>query len=63
MSEDTKHKIKLTELEMQLITEAVENTSFFGKHSYTVSSVRKKMALKPPKAGVTDINQQAGGSD
>ncbi len=56
MSENKKHKIKLTELEMQLITEAVENTSFFGKHSYEVSSVRKKMALKQPKADVTDIS-------
>ena len=63
MSEKTKHKIKLSELEMQLITEAVENTSFFGKHSYTVSSVRKKMTIKKPSADVTDINQSAGGSD
>lgn len=58
-----KHKRKLTELEMQLITEAVENTSFFGRHSYEVSSVRKKMKLKKPKADVTNIDQSAGGSE
>ncbi len=63
MSENTKHKIKLTELEMQLITEAVENTSFFGRHSYTISKVRKKMKIKQPKADITDINQSAGGTD
>lgn len=63
MSENTKHKIKLTELEMQLITEAVENTSFFGRHSFTISSVRRKMKIKTPKADITDINQSAGGTD
>lgn len=64
MSENTKHKIKLTELEMQLITEAVENTSFFGRHSFTISSVRKKMTIKEKKkADIADINQSAGGTD
>ncbi len=60
MDENIKHKIKLTELEMQLIREAVENTSFFGRFSDEISSIRKKMKIKPPKANISDINDMQG---
>ncbi len=46
MSDDTKHKIKLSELEMQLILESVNATGYAGIHSDVVSRIRKKMTVK-----------------
>lgn len=49
MSENTKHEITLTELQMRLILETIEKTSYQGIHSDVVSVIRKKMTVKPPK--------------
>jgi len=49
MSENTKHKIKLSELQMQLILETIEKTAYQGIHSDVVSGIRKKMTIKPSK--------------
>ncbi len=64
MSNDTKHKIKLTELQMQLILETINKTPYLGIHSTIISNIRKKMTVKekPEKGIVTDINQSPGGT-
>ena len=41
--ESKKRKVTLTENEMQLILESVENGGWPGKHSHLVTSVRSKM--------------------
>lgn len=54
-----KHKIKLSETEMQCILESVENTAYLGKHSDMISKVRKKMTIKKPKTDIVNIKEQA----
>ena len=46
MGDNTKHKIKLSELQMRLIKESVEATKYLGIHSDHVSKVRRKMTVK-----------------
>jgi len=46
MSDDTKHKIKLSELEMRMVKESVEATAYLGIYSGTVFKIRKKMTIK-----------------
>lgn len=48
MPDNSKHKIKLSEIEMRMIKESVENIAYLGIHSKTVSSIRKKMTVKIP---------------
>jgi len=41
-----KHKIKLTEDEMNIILQSISETAFLGKFSEAVSKLKKKMRLK-----------------
>lgn len=49
MSDNSKHKVKLSEIEMRMIKESVENTAYLGRHSETVSKIKKKMTIKQPQ--------------
>lgn len=56
-----KHKIKLNEIEMQMILETVKKTAYLGEHSEIISNVKRKMTIKqaPPddeeKTNVADL--------
>ena len=56
-------KVKLTADEMQVIKASVEATSYAGQFSEMITKIKKKMTPPQQKAPVTDINQQAGGTD
>lgn len=59
MSEDAKHKIKLSELEMKLILESVNSTGYAGIHSDLVSRIRRKMTIKRSDNGEPQLQPVA----
>ena len=46
---EKRHQRSLTEVEMKLILDSVNASTYLGLHSDTVSKVRKKMTIKDPK--------------
>ena len=43
---EKKHKIRLTESEMNVILQSVNETAFLGKFSEAVTKIKKKMRVK-----------------
>lgn len=54
---EQKYKVKLTELEMNLIKTSVEQTAYAGKISETITKIKKKMTPPQEKAPIHVIKK------
>jgi len=49
MNDKNKRKMKFSDDECSVILQAVENTAFLGKFSESVTTIKKKLRVKPPR--------------